>query len=72
MPKHKKVLIFISALAAALIVAVVCIGIFYGTSREALLGPYLYYDIMPKTIYKINGQVYVPLNRRSGIRKNGG
>lgn len=43
------------------IVAVVCIGIFYGTSREALLGPYLYYDIMPKTIYKINGQVYVPL-----------
>ena len=61
MPKHKKVLIFISALAAALIVAVVCIGIFYGTSREALLGPYLYYDIMPKTIYKINGQIYVPL-----------
>lgn len=54
-------MIFISALAAALIVAVVCIGIFYGTSREALLGPYLYYDIMPKTIYKINGQVYVPL-----------
>lgn len=57
----KKVLIFVCTLVSLLLVAVVCIGIFYGTSTEELLGPYLYYDIMPKTIYKINDQIYVPL-----------
>lgn len=59
--KCKKFLIFVCSVVTVLLITIVCIGIFYGTSSEELLGPYLYYDIMPKTIYKINGQVYVPL-----------
>lgn len=59
--KRKKVLIFVCTLVSLLLVGVACIGIFYGNSTEELLGPYLYHDIMPKTIYRINGQIYVPL-----------
>lgn len=61
MSNCRKCLLFLLVPAAALLTAVICIGLFYGTSGEKLLGPYLYYDIMPKTIYKINGQAYVPL-----------
>lgn len=59
--KCKKFLILVCSFVTVLLITIGCIGIFYGTSSEELLGPYLYYNIMPKTIYKINGQVYVPL-----------
>ena len=59
----KKFIIILSLFVFVMLVALTCIGFFYGNSSEELWGPYITANhYMPKTIYKINNQIYVPID----------
>lgn len=69
--KGRKIVIFFSLTAMALLLAIVLIGIFYGRQRVlypvGVLG--ISDDYPAKTLYRVNQEIYVPVK---SIRKQSG